>query len=107
MRRREFIAGLAPIIACPLVAVAQPATKLHRVGFLWDSPAVFPEAMAAFRQEIGKLGYIEGQTASQNVCAKWRKSWSSLRSTQLSRRARYIRELQRRRRRKSRSYFSV
>src|SRR2546423_1284433 len=65
MRRREFITllgGAAAASACPLDARAQQAGKIYRVGFLWDSPAVFPEAMEAFRRELRELGYVEGRT---------------------------------------------
>jgi putative ABC transport system substrate-binding protein len=60
MRRREFIAlagGAA--VAWPLGAHAQQA---GRVGFLWDGPTVFPDALEAFRQGLRDLGYVEGRT---------------------------------------------
>ncbi len=41
---------------------AQRAEKLRRVGFLWDSPTVFPDAMEAFRSALRELGYVEGRT---------------------------------------------
>ena len=41
---------------------AQQAKKVPRVGFLWDSPAVFPDAIEAFRQGLRDLGYVEGRT---------------------------------------------
>jgi putative ABC transport system substrate-binding protein len=64
MRRREFIAFLGGAAAAvfPRVARAQTVHKVLRIGFLWDSPVVFPEAMDAFRQEIRNLGYVEGQS---------------------------------------------
>jgi putative ABC transport system substrate-binding protein len=65
MRRREFITligGAAVASACPLETFAQQAAKIYRVGFLWDSPVVFPEAMEAFRRELRDLGYVEGRT---------------------------------------------
>ena len=36
--------------------------KVFRIGFLWDSPLVFPEAMEAFRKQMRELGYVEGRT---------------------------------------------
>jgi putative ABC transport system substrate-binding protein len=61
--RREFITLLGGAAATwPLVARAQQAGKVSRIGFLWDSPAVFPEAMEAFRQQLRDLGYVEGRT---------------------------------------------
>src|SRR2546421_390033 len=64
--RRQRRAQVKPVArrrsACPLDARAQQAGKIYRVGFLWDSPAVFPEAMEAFRRELRELGYVEGRT---------------------------------------------
>jgi putative tryptophan/tyrosine transport system substrate-binding protein len=65
MKRREFITlfgGAASSIVCPRFLQAQPAGKLHRVGFMWDSPKAFPEALEAFRGALRQLGYIEGRT---------------------------------------------
>jgi putative ABC transport system substrate-binding protein len=62
MRRREFLALVAGAAAAwPLAARAQQA-KVQRIGFLWDSPTVFPEATEAFRQRLRELGYVEGRT---------------------------------------------
>ncbi len=61
--RRTFLATVtAGLLAAPLAAGAQQAGKLYRVGFLWDSPAVFPDAIEAFRQGLRDLGYVEGRT---------------------------------------------
>src|SRR5437899_9991294 len=58
-------------LACFLIIIAlgagaivdaQQAKKVPRVGFLWDSPAVFPDAIEAFRQGLRDLGYVEGRT---------------------------------------------
>jgi putative ABC transport system substrate-binding protein len=59
MRRREFILGIGVAATWPGKARAQ--SKVRRVGFLWDSPGVFPEAMEAFRHELRQLGYVEGR----------------------------------------------
>ena len=60
--RRTFIASLVgAVLAAPLAAEAQPAGKVHRIGFLWDSPAVFPDAIEAFRLGLRDLGYAEGR----------------------------------------------
>jgi putative ABC transport system substrate-binding protein len=70
LKRREFISLLGGAAAWPLAARAQQtADKVYRVGFLWDSPAVFPGAMDAFRRELRKLGYVEGQTI--NIEYRW------------------------------------
>ena len=62
MKRREFIAFIGAAAAWPLTTRAQQAGKLYRVGFLWDSPTVFPEAMEAFRHELRELSYVDGRT---------------------------------------------
>jgi putative ABC transport system substrate-binding protein len=60
--RRTFIAGtLGAVLAGPLAVGAQQPGKVYRVGFLWDSPAVFPDAIEAFRQGLRDLGYVEGR----------------------------------------------
>jgi ABC-type uncharacterized transport system substrate-binding protein len=61
--RRTFIASVVgAVLAAPLTAGAQQGGKVYRVGFLWDSPAVFPDAIDAFRQGLRDLGYVEGRT---------------------------------------------
>jgi putative ABC transport system substrate-binding protein len=61
MRRRDLIAIFGAAAAWPLAAEAQQAGKLYRVGFLWDSPAVWPLPLEAFRQGLRDLGWVEGQ----------------------------------------------
>jgi putative ABC transport system substrate-binding protein len=60
MRRRKFIAGALGAAMWPVVALSQHATKVHRIGFLWENANTFPDALEAFRQELRRLGYIEG-----------------------------------------------
>ena len=62
MRRRGFmrLVGGATLVA-PAGARAQQPGKVNRVGFLWENPETFPEAMAAFREELHRLGYVEGR----------------------------------------------
>ena len=60
MRRREFIAGLGSAAAWPVVSRAQqPAIPV--VGWLHGGPLPTAEVMAAFRQGLNELGYIEGR----------------------------------------------
>jgi putative tryptophan/tyrosine transport system substrate-binding protein len=59
-RRREVIAGLAAT-SWPLVARAQPPARVAHVGFLWDSPGVWPEALEGFRRGLRELGWVEGR----------------------------------------------
>ena len=64
MKRREFIELVVGAAAWPVGAWSQQAGKLHRIGFLWDSPTVFPDALEAFRQGLAELGYVEGASCS-------------------------------------------
>ena len=50
------------LLASPLTADTQQAGKVYRVGFLWDSYAVSPDGIEAFRQGLRDLGYVEGRT---------------------------------------------
>ena len=60
MKRREFIAGLGSAAAWPVVARAQqPAIPV--VGWLRGGPLPTAEFLAAFRQGLNELGYIEGR----------------------------------------------
>jgi putative tryptophan/tyrosine transport system substrate-binding protein len=61
MDRRAFVTRLGAVLAAPLAAEAQQAGKVYRVGFLWDSPAVWPHAIQAFRRGLRDLGWIEGK----------------------------------------------
>jgi len=60
--RRTFLATvLGGSLAAPLATRAQRAGKVYRIGFVWDTPAVWPHALEAFRQGLRELGWIEGQ----------------------------------------------
>ena len=59
--RFASLALVLALLAGALAAEAQPAGKVYRIGFLWDSPAVFPDAIEAFRQGLRDLGYVEGR----------------------------------------------
>ena len=62
MRRREFITLFGSAAAAwPLAAGAQQPGKVFRIGFLWDSPDAFSDALEAFRQGLRELGYTEGR----------------------------------------------
>jgi putative ABC transport system substrate-binding protein len=60
MRRREFIAGLGGTMAMPVAAGAQRSIPVIGVlsGF---SPASGAETLAAFRQGLSDIGYVEHQ----------------------------------------------
>jgi putative ABC transport system substrate-binding protein len=60
--RRAFIAGVvSAFVSRPLFAQAQQAQRVYRIGFLWDGPAMFADAMDAFRQSLRDFGWIEGR----------------------------------------------
>ncbi len=60
--RRAFIGTLAGgLLAAPLVAQAQQAAKVPRIGFLVTSLAASPHLPEAFRQGLRDLGYVEGR----------------------------------------------
>jgi putative ABC transport system substrate-binding protein len=53
----------------PLACFAQQrARKVYRVGFLWDSPSVWPHALEGFRRGLRDLGWIE----EQNITVEYR-----------------------------------
>jgi ABC-type uncharacterized transport system substrate-binding protein len=63
IRRRKFLATLGgAVVAWPLAARAQQATKIPRVGILSLAGNEAAATLAAFRKGIRDLGYIEGQT---------------------------------------------
>jgi putative ABC transport system substrate-binding protein len=47
---------------------AQQPKKIHRIGFLTNSPSVFPGRIEAFRQGLRELGYVEGKS----IVIEWR-----------------------------------
>jgi putative ABC transport system substrate-binding protein len=61
MPRRAFMAVIAGgLLAAPLAAEAQPARKVHRIGFLraGEPPKFWIDE---FREGLRELGYVEGQ----------------------------------------------
>jgi putative tryptophan/tyrosine transport system substrate-binding protein len=64
MNRREIIAALAATAVSPFSALAQPGEQIRRVGVLMSFPQDNPSSVAdvaAFRQRLADLGWIEGQ----------------------------------------------
>jgi len=67
--RRSFLAAVTGgLLLTPRHAAAQQAGKVYRIGFLWDTPAVWPHALEAFRQGLRDLGWVEGQ----NIVVEYR-----------------------------------
>jgi putative ABC transport system substrate-binding protein len=62
IKRREFIAGLGAA-AWPVMASAQQAPRLRRVGILMPYPAsdtVWQSRVGVLRQELQRLGWTRG-----------------------------------------------
>jgi putative tryptophan/tyrosine transport system substrate-binding protein len=63
MRRRTFIAGVGGAVAWPMVASAQQRDRMRRIGVVMAYAESDPNAqmqVAAFRDEMKKLGWLEG-----------------------------------------------
>ena len=60
-RRRFLLTSLAGGLAVPLMAEAQQAAKVPRIGFLALNLAPNPHLHEAFRQGLRDLGYVEGR----------------------------------------------
>jgi putative tryptophan/tyrosine transport system substrate-binding protein len=71
MRRREFTRLLGgATVAWSVAAYAQPTERVRRIGILMSSAESDPEgqsSVAAFREELGKLGWIEGRNIEINI----------------------------------------
>src|SRR5262245_60641722 len=64
MRRRACLGAVTSgIVGVPLVAEAQPPTKLPRIGFLGTPSAEYIKGpVAAFEQALRELGYVGGKS---------------------------------------------
>ena len=64
MQRRDFIALLGGAAAWPVAARAQqPTTRVPRIGWLvTGDPTSYRFSLAAFRDGLRALNYIEGQS---------------------------------------------
>jgi putative tryptophan/tyrosine transport system substrate-binding protein len=71
MIRRGFLAALvsAALVGSTAAAMAQPSTKVPRVGLLMGStPSTEAATLDAFRGALEKLGYIDGETIRIELC---------------------------------------
>ena len=59
-RRRFLLAASALLAGTTFAGKTHASERIYRIGFLWDSPGVFPDAVAAFRQGLRDRGYVEG-----------------------------------------------
>ena len=70
MRRREFITLVGGAVAWPLIARAQQSESVRRVGVLMgyaETDLAAQAQVAAFRQELQKLGWDEGRNIRIDV----------------------------------------
>lgn len=70
-RRRFVLTSLASVLAAPLVAEAQSADRIPRIGFLFfgaPGPPVEVE-VDAFRQGLRERGYVERQNVALEIRA--------------------------------------
>jgi putative ABC transport system substrate-binding protein len=71
MRRREFITLLGGAAAWPLAARAQQGDRVRRIGVLMGYAESDLEAqahIAAFREELQKLGWTQGRNTQIDTC---------------------------------------
>lgn len=59
-QRRKFLLAAGALLTAPLAARAQPAGRIHRIGFLRRTTPE-PATFEAFRQGLRELGYSESQ----------------------------------------------
>src|SRR5262249_32957702 len=80
MRRRDFIALIGGATAWPVAARAQQGERLRRIGVLMSTAAGDAEGrarIAAFLDELQKLGWIDGRSA--RIDARWPTSMQEVR----------------------------
>ena len=81
IERRKFLATLAGAAAAwPLVARAQQGERLRRIGVLMSTAAGDAEGrarIAAFLDELQKLGWIDGRSA--RIDTRWPTSMQEVR----------------------------
>src|SRR5262249_50167258 len=80
MKRRQFITLLGGAAAWPLAARAQPGERTRRIGVLMSTAAGDAEGrarIAAFLDELKKLGWIDGRTA--RIDMRWPASTQEVR----------------------------
>ena len=61
MKRGEFVAALGGAAAWPLVARAQQASKIYRIGIVSAGPVPPSKIQSAFFDGLRDLGWIEGK----------------------------------------------
>src|SRR3954469_20759976 len=65
MERRDFLRLASGATVWPLAARAQPATPV--IGFLSTGGQPNPDSLAALREGLGKMGYIDGRNIKVEI----------------------------------------
>ena len=60
---QKAIVLVVALLGAAVVAQAQPAPQVHRIGVLLHNGAP-PGLLETFREGLHKLGYVEGETSS-------------------------------------------
>ena len=68
VQRRDFLIAAGALLAAPLVAEAQQAANVTRIGYLSHNLAASSHLRDAFLQGLRELGYVEGR----NVVIEYR-----------------------------------
>jgi len=68
VHRRDFLVAAGTLLAAPLVAEAQQAANVTRIGYLSHNLAASSHLRDAFLQGLRELGYVEGR----NVVIEYR-----------------------------------
>src|SRR5215467_13566903 len=79
MRRRKFISLLSGVVACALQGRVESANRMRRIGVLSGFPegdAVGESLLAAFRQRLTSLGWIEGNNIDVEI--RWAEADAEL-----------------------------
>jgi len=70
MKRRDVIAGLGSVAAWSMVARAQQADRVRRIGVLVsvnENDPVYKPRLAAFAQALADLGWTDGGNARMDI----------------------------------------
>ena len=72
LKRRDFIAGLAGAVACPLATQAQQPERVRRIGVLMSDAVDDPQSrvrVAAFVESLGRLRWTDGHNV--RIDTRW------------------------------------
>ena len=61
IKRREFMAGLGSAAAWPVVARAQQANRVRRIGVLMPTDEGAKVSISSFTQALADLGWTDGR----------------------------------------------